>query len=244
MNGMILHSGGKVANRGELDLITLPEQTESYTPVSHYHLANKLLTVSQDLLSDYALVGENYALARQGNQMFAILKFQRKDEKGELGLSFAFRNSYDRSMSLGFACGASAWICDNLALEGKIVVMKKHTKNVWDSLENDAITTLYKANQSFLRIEEDAGKMKSVGFHNEQAFRAMGLLFGKDIISPRQLTVLKDQWLKPAYDEFQPRNLWSFYNACTHSLKTTPPVYAMEKRVQLHETIIDAEFTV
>lgn len=244
MGNLIVHAGGKLATRQELDLIEVPPQTESYVPVSHYHLADKLLTISRDLLADYVMVGENYALARNGNQMFAILNFERKKDKGELGLSFCFRNSYDRSMSLGFSCGATAWICDNLALEGQIVVMKKHTKNVWNALENDAITTLYRANRSFEKITEDAGRMKITGLTDPDAFRLMGLLFGKEIISPRQLTVLKDEWLKPSYPEYEDRNLWSFYNACTHALKTTPPTAAMEKRVALHNTVVDAEFRV
>jgi hypothetical protein len=67
-------------------------------------------------------------LARQGNQLFALLNF--KKDHNELGLSVAFRNSYDRSMSIGLAIGASVFICDNLALNGDIAVMKKHTKNV------------------------------------------------------------------------------------------------------------------
>lgn len=91
----------------------MPEATDSYLPVSHYLLADKLLAISQDLLTDYAPVGEHYALARNGNQLFALLNF--KKDHTELGLSVAFRNSYDRSMSIGLAMRASVFICDNLA---------------------------------------------------------------------------------------------------------------------------------
>ena len=53
MEGMLLHRGGKEVTRQDLDLIQLPEPTDSYTPVSHYHLTDKLLTISQDILTDY-----------------------------------------------------------------------------------------------------------------------------------------------------------------------------------------------
>ncbi len=85
--------------------------------------------------------------------------------------------------------------------------------------------------------------MKGVMLEDNQAFRIMGLLFRKEIIGPRQLTVMKDEWLKPSYEPYQARNLWSLYNCATHALKTTPPIMAMEKRVNLHEAIIEAEFT-
>ena len=61
--------------------------------------------ISRDILRDYALIGETYAVAWQGNQMFALLKFKSDNE--EMGLSVAFRNSYDKSMSVGIAIGAA-----------------------------------------------------------------------------------------------------------------------------------------
>lgn len=71
MAELLLHRGGQEVNRQELDLIPLPEPTESYTPVSHYHLADKIRTIGNDILTDYCLVGENYAVARNGNQLGA-----------------------------------------------------------------------------------------------------------------------------------------------------------------------------
>jgi hypothetical protein len=211
----------------------MPDATDSYVPVSHYHLSEKLLAMSTDILRDYAFVGEKYAIARQGNQLFAVLKFQKEDS--EMALSVAFRNSYDRSMSLGIAIGATVFVCDNLALYGDIVVMRKHTKNVWNELENNAIAALYKSQRTYEEVVADSGIMKQQALGNEEAFRLMGILFGYGIVSPRQLSILKEQWLKPAYEDFQGRNMWSFFNATTESLKTCPPVTIMEKHAQAYK---------
>ncbi len=232
MNELTLHRGGNFVTKAELDLVPMPEATDSYLPVSHYHLTDKLLTISQDLLTDYVLLGEHYALARSGNQLFALLNFQ-KDHK-ELGLSVAFRNSYDRSMSIGLAIGASVFICDNLALSGDVAVMKKHTKNVWNGLEDLAISTLYRAGKNFQKVIADADRLKTIPMDNRNAFELMGYLFGKDIISPRQLTTVKDEWLKPSHEEFQVRNKWSFFNAVTEALKSCPPVSIMEKHKEAY----------
>ena len=78
-------AGDKLVTRQELDTIPIPENTESYTAVSHYHLADKLLTISRDILTDYTLVGEKYVLARQGNQLFAHLQF--KNSETDIGLT-------------------------------------------------------------------------------------------------------------------------------------------------------------
>jgi len=236
MEGMMIHRGGELVTKDQLDLISLPEPTESYVPVSHYALSDKVLTVSQDILRDYTLVGESYAVARQGNQLFALLKFKSDNE--EMGLSVAFRNSYDKSMSVGLAIGASVFICDNLALHGDIAVLKKHTKGVWDALEDLAITSLYKAQKNFDQVVIDSGKMKGRALGDDEAFRLMGYLYGHNLVSPRQLTVLKEEWLKPTHPEFQDRNLWSFFNATTEALKTCPPAVIMEKHAGVYQAVI------
>lgn len=237
MNELVLHRGGQKVEKADLDLVPLPEPSETYVPVSHYQLSDRLLTISQDLLTDYTIISESYALARNGNQLFAIMNF-KTEETEQMALSVAFRNSYDRSMSIGIAIGANVFVCDNLALHGDIAIMKKHTKNVWDSLEDTAITTLYKAQHRFQNLLLDSQTLQDRQMEDRQAFEMMGLLFGKDIISPRQLTVLKDEWLKPSHEEFQPRNAWSFYNAATHALKTCPPQIIMEKHSKAHECIL------
>ena len=83
----------------------------------------------------------------------------------------------------------------------------------------------------------DAEAFKALPMENMEAFKLMGVLFGNNIISLRQLTVLKSEWLRPSFEEFRPRNLWSFYNAGTESLKSSQPNSIMEKHVQLHNTI-------
>lgn len=233
MEGMILHRGGQLVTKADLDLIQLPEATGSYTPVSHYQLADRITTISRDILTDYALVGEKYAIARQGNQMFAFLQFKRDAE--DMGLSVAFRNSYDRSMSVGLAIGASVFVCDNLALTGDIAIMKKHTKNVWTALEDLAIATIYKSQKNFQKIQIDAERMKQHAIDDMAAFSMMGMLFGHEVISPRQLSVVRDEWLRPRHESFHPRNVWSLYNCCTESLKSCPPTSAMEKHIELHK---------
>jgi hypothetical protein len=237
MEDIIIHRGGELVTKEQLDLIRIPETTDSYVPVSHYHLADKLLTVSRDLLTDFALVGENYAVARQGQQLFALLKFKR--DNSEIGLSVAFRNSYDRSMSVGLAIGASVFICDNLALHGEIAVMKKHIKGVWNAFEDLAITTLYKAQHNWEKVITDAEGLKGTPIDNHDAFQLMGLLYGHDIVSPRQLPVIREEWLRPRHEEFNARNKWSFFNAVTEALKSTPPVSIMEKHVRAYQEIVE-----
>jgi len=231
---MLLHRGGQYVSLDDLQAVPLPEETSSYKPVSHHDLATNIAKVCGDLLNDYALLGCQYGLARKGFQLFAIHTY-RHLYNDELGLSIGFRNSYDKSMSVGIAIGASVFVCDNLALTGEIAIMRKHTMNVWNDLEETIITTIYKSQNNFFKIVEDAEVMKSVEMCDDDAFRAIGLLFGRKVLTPRQLPIVKKEWLNPKHSAFQLRNAWSFYNSCTEALKKCPPNQIMEKHIALHK---------
>jgi hypothetical protein len=229
---LLVHRGGHIVTRDDLALVPVPQATDSYLPVPHEHLAETLSTIGQDILKGFTLHKEQYALARDGNQLFGVHVFKSADT--ELGLSIGFRNSYDKSMAIGIAIGAEVFVCDNLALTGDITIMKKHTQNVWQGLEDAAIATLYRSQKNFQKIVADSETLKGRMLDDTEAFKLIGLLFGHGILTPRQLPVVKNEWLHPAHAEFAARNRWSFYNGCTESLKSCPPIMIMEKHIQLH----------
>jgi len=233
---LLMHKGGQRASLNDLKQVPLPEETESYKPVSHYDLAINLARTCNGLLNGYHFRKSQYGLAKKGNQMFGIHTYIN-DHHESMGLSIGFRNSYDKSMSVGIAVGASVLVCDNLALTGDIAVMRKHTVNVWEDLEEMIITTIYRSQHNFSRIVEDSEAMKQRPLTNDSAYRFIGLLYGRNVITPRQIPQVKKEWQKPSFEAFQPRNLWSFYNACTEALKTTQPSKIMEKHIQLHELL-------
>jgi hypothetical protein len=233
MDSLILHSGGKAVTREEMDLIPMPKQTETYQPVSHFMLANHMRTMAQDLLRGFTLDKESYGVARDGAQMFGVLGFRNGDT--EMGLSVGFRNSYDKSMSIGFCVGASIVVCDNLAFSGGIVVMRKHTKNVWEELEERTVNVLYRSNDRYNEILADADAFKIIEMTEDQGFQNLGLLYGHEVIGPRQMAVAKKEWVRPRHEEFRPRNAWSLYNAVTESLKSSPPGTVLENHIGLHD---------
>lgn len=235
--GLMVHQGGTIVTRDDLALIPIPEATESYSPVPHNHLADTLSVISRDILTGFRLEREHYAVARSGNQMFGVLVYAA--DHNELGLSIGFRNSYDKSMSIGIAIGAEVFVCDNLAFSGDITVLRRHTGNVWASLEDVAISTLYRSKKNFYKLIEDSEVLRGRMLDTREAFKMMGLMFGHGILTPRQLPVVKREWLKPSHEAFQPRNMWSLYNACTEALKGCPPLVIMERHIALHELVLE-----
>jgi hypothetical protein len=130
------------------------------------------------------------------------------------------------------------FVCENLMMIGDISIMRKHTANVLLTLEDLTINTLYRAQYTFAKLLKDSQALKAHSLDDRQAFQLFGILFGHGILSPRQLPVALDQWKKPSHADFQPRNLFSFYNGCTQALKTSPPLAVMERHIQLHNAVL------
>jgi|TARA_R100001530_G_scaffold30529_1_gene23984 hypothetical protein len=252
--GMMIHCGGKAVDY--LDLLTYepPKATKSYQPVGHYDLVTMACKIANDMLKDYRFDHAKYAVAKEGNRMFGMLtyrsndidphevpttnnsKYKDRDRSADLGLNIAIRNSYDKSMSVGMVMGATVFVCDNLALTGEIVIMRKHTTNVWEDLKDSMITTIYKSQTNFPKIQEDANRMKNINITDDQAYEYMGLLYGHGLLRPRQLNHAISEWKEPSYTAFQDsKNVWTLYNSITDSLKSTPPDKIMQKHLDLHD---------
>ena len=50
------------------------------------------------------------------------------------------------------------------------------------------------------------------------------MFFNEDLISPRQMSTVKDEMERPSYDyQCDQDNAWAFYNHVTHSYKNVHP---------------------
>ena len=153
----------------------------------------------------------------------------------DFGLGVAFRNSYDKSMSIGVALGFNVFICDNLAISGEVNIIRKHTKNAWGDLDQILVHTLYRKRPQmeadFVR-DVDYFREKEVG--RERGWEFMGLLHGLKILSPTQLGIAFRAW-NSILDVRA--SAWELYNVCTAAMKSTPFNHVMENHRELHHLI-------
>jgi hypothetical protein len=234
---LLLHKGAEPATIEQLAMIPLPQETRSYKPVAHHELANMLSSMAANLLPEFELVNTQFGLARDGAKMFGLHTFKNGDSA--LGLSIGFRNSYDRSLSVGIALGAQVFCCDNLCLHGELKILRKHTSNVHADIDGLALSAIYRSRSAFNQIKQDAETMKEIPMSDDEAYRMLGLVYGRGIITPRQIPVVKKEWLEPSHDAFAGRNLWSFYNAVTEALKSSPPQSIMERHLAIHKQLMN-----
>ena len=238
MSELTLHCGAQEVLLSDLDKVPLPEETRTYKPVSHFDLVRNTTDMGNMFLKNqgYKLQNQNYALGRKGKHMFFCLNYKNGTE--DVGLTIGGRNSYDKSTTIGIAVGMNVFICDNLCFRGdQVTYLRKHTGNVYDDLEIILMRTMKNADTEFKRMNDQSMKMKDIELTDNNAYRQLGLLFGKNILLPRQLSVAKKEWEKPKHEVFKEKNMWSFYNACTEALKLSPPKEVLTSHVKLHKEL-------
>ena len=87
--------------------VPVPARTDSYSPVSH----KNIIEATYEQLDKHNLVVNNefFNIDKEGRKLIGGLDIIHPDAP-YLGMRLAFRNSYDKSMSVAFAAGSVVWI--------------------------------------------------------------------------------------------------------------------------------------
>lgn len=271
-NRMLVHCGGINVEMPQLHDYQIPELTSTYTPISHYDLADFIKTTASDLLRS-PLCREAYAITKDGARMFGLQVFGDDSHKcqhchatgsvlalnmetmeeaaapcpacngtgwepDEYGFGVAFRNSYDKSMSVGISAGFNVFICDNMCISGEIKILRKHTKGVWQDIDQTLVHTLFRKGPEIReQFAEDVHFFKSHEMPVHEGYRLLGFLMGNKVLMPTQASVAFDQWNNVVDHKAIMANAWQFYNATTVALKSTPPHRVLEAHRAAHEMI-------
>ena len=237
---LLLHCDARTNTLDAVNSVKPPEQTETYTPVSHSELIHMVKGHAENTLLDlgYEFESEAYGLAPQlgenfGAKMFGVINY-RSPSIQEMALSVGIRNSYDQSLSVGVCMGAKVFVCDNLAFSGDIRITRKHTGDVLGAVDTMIGEAMEVAPMRHRNLQEDADLMKELEITDDQAYALLGVGYGRGVLAPRHLLRSREAWNKPPQDAFKDRNLWSLYNAMTEALKTATARNVLESHSRAH----------
>lgn len=232
---LIAHCGANRINRGDLLGLPLPEETDTFKPVSHYFLVQAI----EEALAfrHISITTEEFAVTPDGMKFFAVLQVNAQYE----GVNFAIglRNSNDKSMRLGIVAGYKVTVCDNLSFAGEYKPMlAKHSKNL-DLTESVSIA-VDRLQRGWKPIREMIDFKRGHELSDGKARDMLYQLF-TDARLPISLfrTTHKEFFIKPSYDEFKPKTLWSLENAVTTSIKKLQPMSRYENTAKLGKFITD-----
>ena len=228
------------ATREFLLNVPVPARTDSYSPVSH----SSIINAAYEQLDRHNLVATNefFNSSSDGRKVIGGLDIIHPDAP-HLGMRLAFRNSYDKSMSVAFAAGSVTWICSNGMVSGEIQYIRKHTGSVVQELNQKIITTINQLDEHFQKMIRHSQQLHNIEMTKEQYGELIGKLYIVDkVVIPTQLSIISKEIDEPTFEDFRDMNAWSLYNHVTYSLKSSHPTTYLSQHTEFHN-FMEREFS-
>jgi hypothetical protein len=228
---LMLHRGGWEATKADLAAVPVPEPTESYHPVPYGRFIEEVeLHVPRFGLT---IQSEQFALAREGSQMFGVLTCANGKQAADYALAIGVRSSYDRTLAVSMASGINVTVCSNLAFSGEVKMNRKHTVHVFRDLPDLIYRMLSQVSSMRERTDGEIAAMKVRELPLAHAHHLMVEAVKANVLPASRLPKVIEAWEEPKHEEFAPRTAWSLFNAFTEVQKSTSPWLQMEGSLRL-----------
>ena len=225
----------------------LPSHGKSYTVVSHKEVIENTKKLLED--SGFTIRRELYRAnmnAQVAQGVYHIYPSQSINDnivnENELGMMFAWTNSYDKSTKFQCAIGAYVMVCSNGMMCGDMMNFKrKHTGSAGHDIVMQLSNQIKNGEKHYTRILNDRDSLKNVTLTNREQSELLGRLFADDeIITSSQVSIIKKEMKKPSFNyDCLDDNAWAFYNHVTHSLKVSPPRDWMQDSQNFHDFMMN-----
>jgi hypothetical protein len=209
---LVTHCGARVVDRAALRAVPTPEPTRTWFPLGHH----EVLEVVESTLREggFNIDREQLALSRTDARFFGTLDLASVVAPG-VTLAIGIRNSTDKSLPIGFCAGSRVFICDNLAFNSEVTIARKHTRHSRDRYA-EALALAVSGLSDFQKAEaERIKRFQKADVTDIEAESLMLRAYDQAVISHRLLPRVIKEWRKPTFEDFEPRTLWSIYNAFT-----------------------------
>lgn len=221
-----------IVTEEDLIRIPVPQETETYAPVSNQLLLTKVREIAGDY--GYYPAQEIFHTAKNGNVMTGVINFNGFDN--EMRMSLGVINSYDKSKSLGVGVGASVIVCTNGMFRADIVEMRKHTGSILFDLEGILERQVIKMKHEYDSMIDFRDSSKNIKIDRIITSHLLGeMFFEEELITSTQLSIVKKQINDSTFGVFNEKlTLWQIYNWVTEAYKIEHPSSFLSKHVEFH----------
>jgi hypothetical protein len=196
---------------------------DSYTVIPHEFVIQE--TINNLKAQGFGIKQELYRCNQNANIAQGIYHLDYSEDP-EMGMMFAWSNSYDKSMRFKCAIGGYVFICSNGMVSGDMGTWgRKHTGSADSETTETIQQQIGKAKQYYKQLVHDKETMKEIMISPTVRAQLVGrLYFEEDLLNTEQLTLIKHQMHTPKYDyNADPKSLWALYNHITLSLHKAHP---------------------
>lgn len=212
----------------------LPQATATYTVIEHGFIINKAL---EALTSKGFEVKDELYRCNQNAEIAQGVYHLNYGNDPDMGMMFAWVNSYDKSTKFKSAIGSYGYNSMNRFISGDMGSwIRKHTGSA-DQEANNVITAQVDAADSYYnQLVFDKENMKGIILDTKTKAELMGrLYFEHRIVTTEQLSLVRQELKQPSFEySGDPNSLWALYNHITHALKSSHPKQWMDQQRMIH----------
>ena len=239
------HKKPTETTRSYLENAPLPNYSQSYTVVSH----KDVIDTTHTLLTNHGFIikKEIYRSNQDGKVVQGIYHLESTSidpqiaNESEMGMMFAWTNSYDKSARFQCAIGAYVFVCANGMINGDLMNFgRKHTGSAFSDIQLQIMNQITHAEQRYKKILADRDSLRNTPLVKRSQAELLGRLFiDKEILDITQLSAVKSEIDHPSFDyNSDPENAWTFYNHVTTALKKSHPRTWLSDSRKFHEFMV------
>lgn len=225
-----------------LENASLPKHAESYTVIPHKFVIDNVIENLNS--SNYTIKKETYICNQGGNVAQGIyhlapLNYNSSEQDPDIGIMFAWTNSYDKSIRFQCSVGAYVFLSSSNIVGGEINFARKHTGTADLEIISQIESQILGSVNTFKNIVNDKNELKKITLSKREQAELIGrLYYEKDILEPSQLSMIKDEMKKSSFNyNVSNDNAWALYNHVTLALKKTHPRSWLYNSKEFHKFI-------
>ena len=220
--------------------ITLPTHGGQYAVISHGDVIDE--TKKQLEAAGFEIEKELYKTSLDGQIAQGVYHLKHGNDK-DMGLMFAWSNSYNKQVKFKCAIGAQVFVCMNGVVSGDMSNFnRKHMgKSAMQDVINSIQEQIANAKVFFDRLVMDKGLLKNIILTPRDKGSILGELFANDeILTLTQVGIVKRELDKPTHTyNSHSDSAWTMYNHITFALKESHPGSYITDHQKVHDYFVN-----
>jgi len=236
VSALMLHKGAVRCDRLALASLPLPEATKTWTPIGHGAFVE---VVTREMrAAGLEVIEEEFGVWQGGLRFFGVLTLGVSGAAargtGDYSTVIGLRNSNDREFRAGLCLGSRVFVCDNLAFSNEVVIQRSHTVHILRDLPGLVSRGVAQLTEARGRMDARIEAYKGTAIYDQGAHDFLVRAVDRAVLPVTSLHDALKEWRTPRHKEFEPRTVWSLFNAVTEVSKGTNPALLTRRTEALH----------
>jgi len=224
----------------DLRKTSLPNHGGRYAVVTHGDVIDSVKTRLS--LAGFTINKEEYRSTLDGQVAQGVYHLDYANDP-DMGMMFAWSNSYNKTMRFKCAVGAYVFICMNGVVSGNMgSYSRKHSGTALQDVIAQINNQIAHAREHYDVLLADKQMLKNVKLSARDKGKILGQLFANDeILTLTQVGIVKREIDKPTHNyNADVDSAWTMYNHITLALKESHPSTFMKDHERVHGYFVDA----